>query len=108
MGITTTSQSKKALEAERFPVKADHLLVLTLRLGEMLLNHFTTDKLTFVGWALLHACLCGSVGGGEKSMVVFGHQKKRERKSGWPGFCKSTDEVLLMSLQAFHTPEMTY
>lgn len=48
--------------------------------------------------------------GGEKTMVVFGQKKKREREteSGWPSSSNGSDGALLMSLQAFHTPEMTY
>lgn len=82
------------------------LLAVGLCLAEILLFHFTISELTFVGQALLRACHCGSIGGREDNGGVW--TEKKERESGWPRSSNSSDGSLLMSLQAFHTPEMTY
>lgn len=54
------------------------LLTVGLCLAGMLLIHFTTSELTFVGWDLLHACHCGSIGRREDNGGVW-TEKKRKR-----------------------------
>lgn len=85
------------------------LLAVGLCLAGMLLIHFTTSELTLVGWDQLHACQCGSIGRREDNGGVWTEKKReRETESGWPSSSNGSDGALLMSLQAFHTPEMTY